>query len=189
MGVERRPTSGLGVPAFRSVQGGKAALDMSKRHVFNDDDLILHSNSCSMTREGDGPRPTNISYTEARSSFELKLAAMIPGPDMTVQPTPSSTTQNGLADNTTQPKTTTRPDEPPRPHSNPFDLIRDDLGLLASGHGLVLDEGADGQEVQGMRMGGREWERLVGRLKGFLSDSNESEYGLNFTRRRFPRKS
>ena len=34
----------FGVPAFRSDQGGKAALDMSQ-HVFNDDDLILDSNS------------------------------------------------------------------------------------------------------------------------------------------------
>jgi len=105
---------------------------------------------------------------------------------MTLQPTPSSTTQNGLADFTTQHKTTSRPDEPPIPHSNPFDLIRDDLGFLASGHGLVLDERADGQEAQRTRMGGREWERLVGRLKGFLSDSHESKYGLNFHSAKIP---
>jgi hypothetical protein len=102
---------------------------------------------------------------------------MIPEANMTVHSAPSSSTQNGLADITPQQKTTTRPHEPPIPHPNPFNVIRDDLGLLASGHGLIMDEGTNGQEVRGGRIGGREWERLIGRLKGFLRESNESEYG------------
>ena len=98
---------------------------------------------------------------------------------MTVDSIPSSANQNGLTNITSQ-KTTSQPDKIPIPHLNPFDVIRDDLGFLASGHGLVLEDEVAGQEVQGLRMGGREWERLVGRLKGFLRESNESEYNFGY---------
>jgi hypothetical protein len=57
-------------------------------------------------------------------------------------------------------------------HRNPFDAVGAELGLLASGHGLTVEDGAS---VDGRGISGREWERVVERLKGFLSESEESE--------------